>query len=114
VTETDVSARDLRSTAMSTDDIEANEEERTTIREGRAFEQTYRLEAAEAGDFLVAVGEQLRSGDELTISTAEWELPFAFGEPVTLEVDYDGVDEPELEVELELPGRPDESAPDVS
>jgi len=28
-------------------------------------------------------------------------------------VDYEGVDEPELEIEIELPGRTDESAPEI-
>ncbi|WP_135364254.1 amphi-Trp domain-containing protein [Halosimplex halophilum] len=97
-----------------TDDTEATDaDERTTIRTGRDFEQSYRLDASEAGAFLVDLGEQLQDGDELTIATDEWELPFAFGEPVELEVDFDGVDDPELEIELELPGRPDEEAPAV-
>jgi len=89
------------------------EDERTTIRTGREFEQEYRLDASEAGAFLVALGEQLQEGDELTIATDEWELPFAFGEPVQLELDFDGVGDPELEIELELPGRTDEQAPDI-
>jgi amphi-Trp domain-containing protein len=88
--------------------------EKTTIRTGREFEQEYRLDADEAGRFLIDLGEQLRDGDELKIESDEWELPFAFGEPVCLDVDFDGVGEPELEIELELPGRTDESAPDVS
>lgn len=86
----------------------------TTISSGRNFEQEYRLDAAEVGTFLIELGEQLRDGDELTLSDDEWELPFAFGEPIELEIDYDGVGEPELEIELELPGRTDERAPDVS
>jgi len=89
------------------------EDEHTTIRTGREFEQEYRLDASEAGAFLVALGEQLQEGDELTIATDEWELPFAFGEPVQLELDFDGVGDPELEIELELPGRTDEQAPSV-
>ncbi|MFC7139680.1 amphi-Trp domain-containing protein [Halosimplex aquaticum] len=89
------------------------EDERTTIRTGREFEQEYRLDASEAGEFLIELGEQLRDGDELTITDDEWELPFAFGEPVELEVDFDGVGEPELEIELELPGRTDEKAPRI-
>ena len=86
----------------------------TTISAGRNFEQEYRLDAEEVGTFLIELGEQLRDGDELTLSDDEWELPFAFGEPIELEIDYDGVGEPELEIELELPGRTDERAPDVS
>lgn len=89
------------------------EDDRTTIRTGRDFEREYRLDASEAGEFLIAIGEQLRDGDELTIVDDEWELPFAFGEPVSLDIDFDGVGEPELEIELELPGRTDEHAPDV-
>jgi amphi-Trp domain-containing protein len=89
------------------------DDERTIIRAGRDFEQEYRLDASEAGEFLISLGEQLRDGDELTIVTDEWELPFAFGEPAELEIDFEGVGEPELEIELELPGRTDEKAPDV-
>jgi amphi-Trp domain-containing protein len=96
---------------MTDHDVES--EDRTVIRSGREFEQEYRLSAEEAGSFLVAIGEQLQSGDELTITEDEWELPFAFGEPVGLEIDYDGVGEPELELEVELPGKTDEAAPDV-
>ncbi|QAU12033.1 amphi-Trp domain-containing protein [Halorubrum sp. BOL3-1] len=89
------------------------DDERSTIRSGRNFEETYRLDASEAGEFLIALGEQLRDDDELTIAGDDWELPFAFGEPVELEVEYEGVDEPELEIELELPGRTDESGPEI-
>ena len=90
-----------------------SEPERTTIRAGRDFEQEYRLDASEAGEFLISLGEQLRDDDELTIVADEWELPFAFGEPVELEIDFEGRGEPELEIELELPGRTDEKAPGV-
>lgn len=95
------------------DEADSAAEDRTRIRQGRDYEETFRLDAAEAGRFLVELGEQLQHDDELTITTDEWELPFAFGEPVGLEIDFEGVDEPELEIELELPGRSDEKAPDV-
>lgn len=98
-------------------DDDSTGDERTVIRPGREFEQEYRLDASEAGEFLIALGEQLRDGEELTISDTTngeaWELPFAFGEPVHLELDFDGIGEPELEIELELPGRTDENAPQV-
>ena len=94
-------------------DPEHDADDRTVIRSGREFEQEYRLRATEAGQVLIALAEQLRDDDELTIVDDEWELPFAFGEPVELEVDYDGVGDAELEIELELPGRTDEAAPDV-
>lgn len=101
---------------MSEHDTESSEtesEDRTVIRTGREFEQEYRLSAEEAGTFLIELGEQLRDDDELTIVEDEWELPFAFGEPVDMELDFDGVGEPELELEIELPGRSDEDAPSV-
>jgi amphi-Trp domain-containing protein len=100
---------------MSDTEPTADETDRTIIKRGREFEREYRLSAAEAGAFLIEVGEQLRDGEdeELTIVEEEWELPFAFGEPVGLEIDFDGVGDPELEIELELPGRTDETAPDV-
>lgn len=91
----------------------AADDDRTLIRQGRDFERTYRLDAAEAGSFLVALGEQLQRGDDVTIRTDDWELPFAFSDPAKLEIDYEGVGDPALEIELELPGRPDDSAPDV-
>ncbi|MHC3437189.1 amphi-Trp domain-containing protein [Natrialbaceae archaeon A-gly3] len=96
---------------MTDSNTDANE--RATIRTGRDFEQEYRLDASEAGSFLIDLGEQLRDEDELTIETDEWELPFAFGEPVSLEIDFEGLGEPTLEIELELPGRTDEKAPEV-
>jgi amphi-Trp domain-containing protein len=95
------------------DHDEHENDERAIIQSGRNFEEEYRLDASEAGEFLIGLGEQLRDGDELTIVGDEWELPFAFGEPVELEIDYDGMGEPELEIELELPGRTDEEAPAV-
>jgi amphi-Trp domain-containing protein len=102
---------------MTDDTSDDTTPERTVIRQGRDFEQEYRLSAADAGAFLVKLGEQLQAGDELTVvdeaGDEAWELPFAFGEPVELELDYEGVGEPELEVELEIPGRTGDEAPDV-
>lgn len=83
---------------------------RTFIREDRDFEGEYRLDAAEAGAFLVDLGEQFQAGDELTIGTDEWRLPFAFGEPVELGIEFEGVGEQELEI----PGRPDKKRPTAS
>ncbi|WP_336361505.1 amphi-Trp domain-containing protein [Haladaptatus sp. ZSTT2] len=96
-----------------TDTHSTENSDRTIIRTGRDFEQEFRLDAKEAGKFLIELGKQLRDSDELTISTDEWELPFAFGEPVEVEIDFEGVGEPELEIEIELPGRTDEKAPNV-
>jgi amphi-Trp domain-containing protein len=101
---------------MSGDAPEADataDADRTVIRAGRDFEREYRLDASQVGEFLVALGESLRDGDELTLSDDEWELPFAFGEPVELEIDFEGVGDPELEIEIEIPGRTNDDAPRV-
>lgn len=94
-------------------DSTGEDEERTVIRTGREFEHEYRLSSEEAGSFLVDIGEKLQKEDELTLVEDDWELPFAFGEPVNVEIDYDGVGEPELEIEIELPGKTDETGPEV-
>ncbi|MFC4439137.1 MULTISPECIES: amphi-Trp domain-containing protein [Natrialbaceae] len=96
------------------EDEESNTDDLTTIRTGRNFEQEYRLDASDAGEFLIELGEQLRDDDELTLVGDEWELPFSFGEPIGLEIDFDGIGEPELEIEIELPGRTDDEAPDIA
>jgi amphi-Trp domain-containing protein len=92
----------------------ADTEEKSTIRPGRDFEQEYRLSTEDAGQMLIDLGEQLRDSDELTIEGEEWVLPFAFGEPAEVEFDFEGVGQPELEIEVELVGRTGDDAPDVS
>ncbi|ESP89577.1 amphi-Trp domain-containing protein [Candidatus Halobonum tyrrellensis] len=104
---------DTTDAADSADAEETGETERTVIRGGRDFETEYRLGAEETGEFLIALGEQLRDDDELTIVGDDWELPFAFGEPAGVEIEFEGVGERELEIEIELPGRSEESGPTV-
>lgn len=87
--------------------------DRAVIRAGRDFETEYRLSAEAVGEFLIKLGTQLKDDSELTIVDEEWELPFAFGEPIEVEIDYEGVGEEELEIEIEIPGATDERAPDV-
>lgn len=90
-----------------------SESDRTVIRSGRDFERDYRLDATEAGAFLVALGESLRDGEEFTVVGDGWELPFSVGGPVELEIDYEGVGDPSLEIELDVPGLTDDSPPRV-
>ncbi|MFB6080630.1 MAG: amphi-Trp domain-containing protein [Haloferacaceae archaeon] len=85
----------------------------TVITEG-VFEQEFYLSGEQAGAFLVELGEQLQDGSELTLSSDDWELPFAFDEPVELEIEFLGYGDRELEIELELRGARDEPAPQVS
>ena len=103
-------------TCMSSDTDDTTETEPTTIRQGRDFEREYRLSAADAGEFLVGLGEQLQDDETLTVAdeTEGWELPFEFGEPVELAIDFEGTGEPELEIEVEMPGVADDDGPTVS
>ena len=80
------------------------ESEPTTITEGD-FEREYDVDAEVAGRFLVELGEDLLEGDEVVVSGDDWELPFTFEEPIELDVELEGGDEPELEIEIELDGR---------
>lgn len=92
---------------------EESEPEQRVVTEG-FFEEEYYVSAADAGEFLIELGEQLIEEDELTVSGDDWELPFAFGEPVNLDIEYEGDSEPELEIEVELPGRVENETPDLS
>ncbi|WP_338740329.1 amphi-Trp domain-containing protein [Haloplanus salilacus] len=78
------------------------------------FEEEYDVTAAEAGEFLVELGEQLQSGEgDLTITGGDWELDFAYGDAVELEVEYVSGPDGELEVEVELSAAGDESPPSL-
>ncbi len=89
------------------------EPEVRTVTDGY-FEEEFHVSSDDAGEFLVALGEQLRDGDEFEVEGDGWRIPFEFGEPVEIEVQFEGGD-PELEFEIELEGRRGEGeVPDVS
>ncbi|MGM0510544.1 MAG: amphi-Trp domain-containing protein [Thermoplasmatota archaeon] len=72
------------------------------------------LNKEQVADFLIALGEQMKKGDEITVTTSEWEIPFKFREPIELEIEYEGYGEKELEIELEFKGKVDSTAPEIS
>lgn len=94
---------------------EEEEEESTieTITDGY-FEEEYYVSAENVGEFLAELGEQFKNEDEITITGDDWELPFAFGEPVKLDIEFEGDGEPELEIEVELSGRIEDETPDIA
>ncbi|QKY20176.1 amphi-Trp domain-containing protein [Halolamina sp. CBA1230] len=92
---------------------EADEPTVETITDGY-FEEEYYVDAEDAGEFLVELGEQFDDDDEITLTGDDWELPFAFGEPVKLDIEFEGDGEPELEIEVELSGRIEDEAPELS
>lgn len=96
-------------------EVPASDGESTTETiEGGYFEEEYHISASETAAFLHSLAEQIEAGDAVTISGDEWELPFAFEEPIELEVEYEGDDEPELEIEIELDGRVADEAPEIA
>lgn len=84
-----------------------------TITDGY-FEEEYYISASDAGEFLIELGEQFTEKDEIKLTGDEWELPFAFGEPVKLDIEFEGDGEPELEIEVELSGRVEDETPDLA
>lgn len=92
---------------------EETPEETKTITEGYFEEELY-IDAESAGAFLIELGKQLRDQDEITLTGDGWEIPFAFREPVELDIEFEGDDAPELEIELELKGRRTDDAPGLA
>lgn len=66
------------------------------------FEREVRLSRAATATFLRDLADQIEDGNELTVSSDEWEIPFRFGEPVGVEVEFIGERTRELEIELEF------------
>ena len=88
-------------------------EENEVITEGY-FEEEFHVSSQEAGEFLAELAEQLQESDEVKVEGDGWEIPFTFGEPVEIEVQFEGSD-PELEFEIELEGGvAEDEAPDIS
>ncbi|MFB6254627.1 MAG: amphi-Trp domain-containing protein [Halobacteriaceae archaeon] len=83
-----------------------------TITDGY-FEEEFYVNADDVGDFLIELGEQFKSDDEITVTSDDWELPFMFGEPIELDIEFEGDGEPELEIELELTGRVEDEMPSI-
>jgi amphi-Trp domain-containing protein len=92
---------------------EEDEEENDVIIDGY-FEEEFHVSSDEAGQFLGELAEQLQESNEVKVEGDGWEIPFAFGEPVEIEVQFEGSD-PELEFEIELEGGvAEDEAPNVS
>jgi amphi-Trp domain-containing protein len=75
--------------------------EQTVVTEGY-FEREVRLSAADTATFLRQLADQIDAGNELTVSSDDWEIPFRFGDPIEVEVEFLGERKRELEIELEF------------
>lgn len=84
------------------------ETDRTTVTDG-FFEREVQLNRADAAAFLHDLANQIEREPQLTVSTADWEIPFAFAEPVEVEVEFTGGSRNELEIEVEFTERRDGS-----
>ena len=83
------------------------------ITEGDMEHEVY-LNSDQMADFLIALGEQMKKGDKVTVKTSEWEIPFTFREPIELDIDFEGYGERELEIEIEFKGKREDEAPEIS
>ncbi|MFB6165696.1 MAG: amphi-Trp domain-containing protein [Haloarculaceae archaeon] len=66
------------------------------------FEREVQLSRAETAAFLRDLADQVERESRLTISTADWEIPFELGEPIEVEVEFTGGRRDELEIEVEF------------
>lgn len=68
------------------------------------FEHEEYLSGERTTELLRAMADQIEAGSELTISGADWTIPFEFQGPVEVEVEYEPGTEAELEIEFEFAG----------
>lgn len=87
--------------------------EKRVVSEGD-LEWEVNLDREQVADFLISLGEQMKKGDQVTVSTEEWEIPFSFREPIELEIEFEGYGERELEIEVEFKGKVEDDAPQIS
>lgn len=75
--------------------------ERKTVTEG-FFEREVQLSRKRTAAFLRELADQIEAGGDLTVSSDEWEIPFAYREPIEVEVEFTGGRSNELEIEVEF------------
>lgn len=86
--------------------------QRRVITKGEIEWETH-INKDQLADFLISLGEQLKKGNEITVKTKEWEIPFKFREPIELEIEFKGYKDKELEIEIEFKGKRNDDTPTV-
>ncbi|WP_254547163.1 amphi-Trp domain-containing protein [Halomarina pelagica] len=76
---------------------------RTVVTDGY-FEREVHLSRRATATFLRELADQIEDDTHLTISSADWEVPFEYREPIEVEVEFVSQNEGELEIELEFTG----------
>lgn len=75
--------------------------ERRTVTSG-FFEREIHLSGDETAAFLRNLADAIESDNQLTVSGNDWEIPFAYREPIEVEVEFSKQREGELEIEVEF------------
>lgn len=76
-------------------------DEPTVVTDGY-FERELSLSRKSTAEFLRALADQIEADTELTVSSDDWRIPFAYSEPIEVEVEFTSSREKELEIELEF------------
>lgn len=87
--------------------------EQTVVTDGY-FEREVRLSKGATATFLRDLADQIEGGNDLTVSSDEWQIPFTFREPIEVEVEFIGDGSRELEIELEFEWGEEDQGLDVS
>lgn len=74
---------------------------RKTITSG-FFEREVHLSRGETAAFLRHLADGIEDDTQLTVSGEDWEIPFAYREPIEVEVEFSKKREGELEIEVEF------------
>lgn len=94
-------------------DFPSNQSPRTTTITDGFFEREVYLSGADTASFLRTLADAIDDGDELLVSGDDWEIPFEYGEPIEIEIEFSSHSGRELEIELEF-DEPDDDAGDLS
>lgn len=95
-------------------DLPDNETNEQTVVTSGYFEREVRLSTSATATFLRDLAGQIEDGNDLTISSDDWEIPFRFREPIEVEIEFIGDGKRELEIELEFDWRDDDESLEVS
>jgi amphi-Trp domain-containing protein len=80
---------------------EKGTEHRKTITSG-FFEREIRLSRDETASFLRHLAVWIENDTQITVSGQDWEIPFAYREPIEVEVEFSKQRKGELEIEVEF------------
>lgn len=95
-------------------DLPDNETNEQTVVTDGYFEREVRLSTSATATFLRNLADQIEDGNDLTVSSDDWKIPFSFREPIEVEVEFIGDGKRELEIELEFEWESNGESLDVS